>query len=180
MGPTYIGFRSLRPCFLDRICNKQSYFMPKISQVKVAQWKSAELLIGRSGVRILLSTTKIFFFSFYFPFFKHFPFLKSKAPKTLDQLCNFIEKYWRTCQTALQLFWTSGNQGDLEKYFELPRHSRTCKTSRKLFWTFRQSRRLLKIIEKYFEASKKNQDLSNFKKIILDLQAIQESFKNHR
>ena len=144
MGPTYIGIRSLRPCFLDRICNKQSYFMPKISQVKVAQWKSAELLIGRSGVRILLSTTKIFF-SFYFPFFKHFPFLKSKAPKTLDQLCNFIEKYWRTCQTALQLFWTSGNQGDFQK-------------SQKNILNFQDIPGLVKLQENYFGPSGNPED----------------------
>ena len=34
--------------------------------------------------------------------------------------------------------------------------------------------------EKYFEASKTFKDFSNFRKIILDLQAIHESFKNHR
>ena len=62
----------------------------------------------------------------------------------------------------------------------LPRHSRTCPSSVKLFWTFWQSRRLLKIIEKYFEACKTFQDLSNFRKVILDLQAIQETFENHR
>ena len=49
-----------------------------------------------------------------------------------------------------------------------------------LSWTFWQSRRLLKIIEKDFEAFKTFQDLYNFRKVILDLLAIQENFKNHR
>ena len=38
----------------------------------------------------------------------------------------------------------------------------------------------LKIIEKYFEACKTFQDLPNFRKVILDLPAIQETFKIHR
>ena len=43
-----------------------------------------------------------------------------------------------------------------------------------------QSRRLLKIIEKHFEGCKTFQDLSNFRKVILDLLAINLTFKNHR
>ena len=60
---------------------------------------------------------------------------------------------------------------------KLARHSRTCQTSGKLSWTFWQSKRLLKIIEKYFEASKTFQDLLNFRKVILDILAIQETLK---
>ena len=59
------------------------------------------------------------------------------------------------------------------------RHSRTCQTSGKLFWTFWQSRRLLNIIQNYLEACKIFQDLSNFRKVILDLLVIYEAFKNH-
>ena len=38
----------------------------------------------------------------------------------------------------------------------------------------------LKIIQKCFGVSKTLLDLSNFKKVILNLQAIQETFKDHR
>ena len=38
----------------------------------------------------------------------------------------------------------------------------------------------MKIIEKYFGVSKTFQDLTNFRNVILNLQAIQETFKNHR
>ena len=62
----------------------------------------------------------------------------------------------------------------------LLRHFKACQTSGKLFWTCWQSRALLEIIEKYFEASKTFQDLLNFRKIILNLLPIQETFKNHR
>ena len=62
----------------------------------------------------------------------------------------------------------------------LANHSRTCKTSGKLSWTFWQYRRLLKIIEKYFQACKTFKYLLNFKKGILDLLAIKETFKNHK
>ena len=37
-----------------------------------------------------------------------------------------------------------------------------------------------RIIEKYFKACKIFQDLSNFKNVIFDLSAIQETFKNHK
>ena len=68
----------------------------------------------------------------------------------------------------------------LKNILKLDWHSRTCQTSRRLSWTFWQSMRVLKIIEKYFEAWLTFQDMSNFKKVILDLLAIHESFKNHR
>ena len=53
------------------------------------------------------------------------------------------------------------------KYFTII--FQTCQTSGKLVWTFWQSRRLLKITKKYFEASKTFQDLSNFRKVIVDI-----------
>ena len=56
---------------------------------------------------------------------------------------------------------------------KLARHSRTS-------WTFWQSIRLLENIEKYLDACKTIQDMSNFRKWILELQVIQETFKNHR
>ena len=63
---------------------------------------------------------------------------------------------------------------------KLPRHSRTCHNSEMLSWIFWQTRRLLKIIEKYFEVSKTFQDLPNFRKVILEFLAIQETLKTHR
>ena len=73
-------------------------------------------------------------------------------------------------------FWPLGNPGDFSKseknILKLPKHSRPCQTSGKVFLTFWKSRRLLKIIEKYLEDCKTMQDLSNFRKDILDLLAI--------
>ena len=68
----------------------------------------------------------------------------------------------------------------IENILKLPRHFRTCQTSRTLFWTFWQYRRLLKIIETYFEPFKTFLDLTSIRNIILDLLTIQNNFKNHR
>ena len=88
----------------------------------------------------------------------------------------------RTCQTSPKLYWTSWLFWRLleiiKNILKLARQSRTCQTSLKFYCTFWQSWRLLKIIEKYFEAYKTFQDLQNFTKVILDLLAILETFRN--
>ena len=57
------------------------------------------------------------------------------------------------------------------------RLSETYYTLGKSSWTFWESKKLLKIIQKYFEAYQEFQDLSNFKKYIL---AIKDNFTNHK
>ena len=87
----------------------------------------------------------------------------------ISQKCAILMAFWH--QNFAKFRTPNFAKLILQALISISRNSRNfCNTIQKTF----------KIIEKYVEACKTFQDFSNFWKIILDLLAIQETFKNHR